>query len=121
MTDTVKEALSYLAGCCLHDAAFGPDDVAEEVWVISEGEYGPRVKGWNFGPESHQWALVKLTDGDYGFVEASEDYTGHGCQCGSYAKRIGPDPEAVWDVIPEYERDEVRQAVQSLYATDTPS
>jgi hypothetical protein len=123
----VREAMEALDSCCLHNPPFGPDDINEEVWAVSSGEYREGhglfgfSKGWEFGPESSQHALVLLWDGNYGYVHASEDYTGHGCQCGAYAAVIGPDPAAVWDQIEEYQRDEVRQAVESLYAADTPT
>jgi hypothetical protein len=87
MTITVDELRSTFASlteCCLHDPQWSPDDVAEVLAVVWEGdESGGWQRGEKQATESQAYTVVRLSDGRYGLLADSEDYTGHGCQCDS--------------------------------------
>lgn len=79
----LRDMFQELLGCCLHEPQWTPDDV-----------HG--IIAWNgdrqTGPESSSIIIVSLKKPDgprdgYGLLTQSEDYTGHGCQCGSMTVR----------------------------------
>ncbi len=74
----LEEMFKDLEACCLHDPQWHPADVAQEIrWQ------GDR----RTGSESSSVVIVRLTGGGYGLLTQQEDYTGHGCQCGSMTVR----------------------------------
>ena len=67
-----------LRDCCLHDPQWVPEDAEEELaWA------GDR----HTGSESSSIVIVRLKSDGYGLLTQSEDYTGHGCRCGSMTAR----------------------------------
>ena len=81
--DTVselEEMFTTLLGCCLHSPAWMPSDVASEI--VWEGDR-------QTGSESSSIVVVQLKGQPpaYGLLTQGEDYTGHGCQCGSFTAR----------------------------------
>lgn len=86
----LKDLFQYLDNCCLHEPDWRPDEV-EKVLLGIYRDYG---SDWKVAPEgsnkqgwsdSESITVVKLKDGGgYGLLAEDEDYTGHGCQCGSY-------------------------------------
>lgn len=63
--------------CCLHDPQWQAQDAKSMiVW------HGSRETG----PESNSLVIVRLDSG-FGLLTQFEDYTGHGCQCGSMTVR----------------------------------
>jgi len=86
--DNLRKEFQKLLGCCLHYPVWTPDDVSSIIigvqseyagWTVVEGPY---VK--DIGSESESYTIVQLTDGNLGLLEEGEDYTGHGCMCGSF-------------------------------------
>lgn len=82
----LADMFAELRGCCLHDPQWLPEDVERIIaW------HGDRQTG----SESSSVVIVQLRpggekrQGDYGLLTQSEDYTGHGCQCGSMTVREG--------------------------------
>jgi len=80
----LDDMFRVLTGCCLHNPQWQPGDVDKIVrWV------GDRSTGC----ESSSIVIVRLQWNaqekrcDYGLLTQSEDYTGHGCQCGSMTVR----------------------------------
>lgn len=73
-----------LQGCCLHDPQWTPDDVDREIAWIGDRQTGS---------DSSSIIVVRLKPPqgeprcEYGLLTQSEDYTGHGCQCGSMTVR----------------------------------
>ncbi len=81
--DDLKQMFEDVERCCLHDPVWRPDDVDTIVKWYGDHETGS---------ESSSQVLVRLKNKDrwsreWGYFEQSEDYTGHGCQCGSYTAR----------------------------------
>lgn len=87
-----------LLGCCLHNPTWTPVDVDKvlcsiwnrysEEWqdcAAPEGQYG----AWKDGTDSISYTVVRLKDGRFGLLSESEDYTGHGCQCGAATSVYG--------------------------------
>jgi len=87
---------TQLTDCCLHKPTWTPGDAVgvlasvqndDSVWSDESGvwtdckmdEYG----NWKAGTDSGSYTVVQLRDGRYGLLSESEDYTGHGCQCGA--------------------------------------
>ena len=92
MTD-LEEMFKDLEGCCLHDPQWHPADVAREIaWIGSR----------QTGSESSAIVVVGLIGGAYGLLTESEDYTGHGCQCGSMTVKE-PTMRALLSHLGEYE------------------
>lgn len=95
--EALPDLFQYVTGCCLHNPLWGPEDAVEVLGWTWNGEYdggngtGPK-RAWN---ESGQDVIVRLRDGAYGYFNESEDYTGHGCQCGSFAGKY-PTLEDLW-------------------------
>lgn len=104
--DDLRGTYESLASCCLHNPEWSPDDVTEVLCTVWSGE--DTGSEWRTGEktctESASYTVVKLTGGRFGLLAESEDYTGHGCQCGSttavYLASSGllimgvPEPEA---------------------------
>lgn len=74
--DELQARIEWLAECCLEH----PQDVPKIA----------RVVGWHDNRGDHdatddgtEYALWETPDGKFAVLEAGEDYTGHGCQCGS--------------------------------------
>ena len=72
--ETFTDQFTWADGCCLHDPLFRPADVEKVIGIKHTSGYYA---------ESETTAVVKLKDGRYGLFTASEDTTGHGCQCGA--------------------------------------
>ena len=66
MIDALKDHLKYLAGCCLQHPGEYDTDIEE---VIS---FYPAPQDGSGG------ALWRKSDGTYGVLNESQDYTGHG-------------------------------------------
>lgn len=74
MLEDLTELFKVVDGCCLMNPVFRPEDVESVLaW------HGDRQSQ----SESQSLVLVKLKDGKFGLFSQGEDYTGHGCQCGS--------------------------------------
>lgn len=70
----LRDMFNEVKNCCLHDPQWTPDDVQKIVlW------HGDRTTG----SESSSLIIAKLKDGKWGLFTQEEDYTGHGCRCGS--------------------------------------
>lgn len=82
--EELQQEFESLAGCCLHDLQWTPDDVAEVLCTVWNGDGSG---GWKPGEkecsDSNSCTVVRLKDGRFGLLDEWEDYTGHGCQCGS--------------------------------------
>jgi hypothetical protein len=85
----VEEQFQELSRCCLHNPQWTPADVRSVLFAVrSDGGWNEHWEdGSEFGPEAHVIIAVELDRGQYGLLVASEDYTGHGCQCGSFTGR----------------------------------
>jgi hypothetical protein len=85
----LQDYFEYLLTCCLHDPQWTPDEVASIVgWYSNEGLSSRWIAGESEGgSEVEVLVIVRLKDGSWGVLESSEDYTGHGCQCGSRTSR----------------------------------
>lgn len=83
-----------LLRCCLHQPVWTPTDATEvlcSVWhgddsggwadCLPDGADG--CYSWKTCSESSSYTVVQLKDGGFGLLSESEDYTGHGCQCGA--------------------------------------
>jgi hypothetical protein len=96
--EELRETYAGLLACCLHDLQWSPDDVAEPLCTVWQGDgsggWQPDAKQ---STESSAYVVVKLKDGRYGLLEDSEDYTGHGCQCGSSTAVYGSLDELLRD------------------------
>lgn len=104
-------AWDKLDACCLHNPGYTLDEVAEVVWAVTRESSGRWVAGrLEFGSESQQYALLYLTDNRLGFLEASEDYTGHGCMCRSRAYLVA-DIATAWRLLPIAELPAIRDAI----------
>ena len=87
--DNLRTELRKLLSCCLHNPAWDPDDVFNVLvgvqryfgceWTVVSGEHIKDVYS-----DSESYTVVELGDGMLGLLEEGEDYTGHGCQCGSF-------------------------------------
>lgn len=68
-----KIEMDRLQGCCLkHPEDYQVDQIVHvEYWVESIPD------------EATGYAIFRLKDGRWGSMDESQDYTGHGCQCGS--------------------------------------
>jgi hypothetical protein len=79
----LSEMFADLQGCCLHEPQWTPEEVQREItWI------GDR----HTGSDSSSLVIVLLKpvrdrSWEYGLLTQSEDYTGHGCQCGSMTAR----------------------------------
>ena len=104
-----------LEDCCLHQPQWRPIDVETVlagVWRGYEGNWQPVTvddpdgyPSWKPETESESAFAVKLKDGDYGLLHESEDYTGHGCQCGAFTGRYDGLRELLDACTPEYGAD----------------
>lgn len=103
--DDLRSTYESLASCCLHEPQWSPDDVADVLCAVWRGEdTGEQWKpGEKTCTESQSYTVVKLADGRYGLMEESEDYTGHGCQCGSTTAVYATLDELITMGIPEPE------------------
>lgn len=112
--EELRDTYAGLLACCLHDPQWSPDDVVEPLCTVWQGDGSG---GWQPGAkqstESSAYVVVKLKDGRYGLLEDSEDYTGHGCQCGSSTAVYGSLDDLLRMGIPE---DEARTAIQQACA-----
>lgn len=81
--DDLKEHFKYLESCCLHEPVWTPGDVTEILFAIQSDGSSSWTVGWEGGSETSVIVVVALKDG-YGLLSSGEDYTGHGCQCGSF-------------------------------------
>jgi len=77
----IFDVFADLEGCCLHEAQWKPIEVDRQLAWVSPGMAEP------LDSDSSSLLLVQLKNGDYGLLAESSDYTGHGCQCGSYTVR----------------------------------
>jgi hypothetical protein len=110
----LRETYAGLLACCLHDPQWAPDDVAEPLCTVWDGDEGGGWKpGAKQGTESVAYAVVRLKDGRYGLLADWEDYTGHGCQCSSSTSAYGSLDELLNMGIPE---DGARTAIQAALA-----
>lgn len=102
----LESAFVSLAACCLHDPLWTPADVES---VLGSAWRGDESGGWQRGgygdkdaAESQSVTVVRLKDGRFGLLDESEDYTGHGCQCGASATAYASLPELQRMGVPEY-------------------
>lgn len=91
MTDLkeLEEHFRNLRACCLHDPQWTPVEAAEVLFAVQRDPYGGDQweNGYHGGSDTSVVVGVRLRDGSYGLLSSSEDYTGHGCRCGSYTGR----------------------------------
>lgn len=113
--EDLRATYESLKGCCLHDLQWAPDDVTEALCTVWIGE--DTGSEWQAGEktcnDSSSYTVVRLADGRHGLLEESEDYTGHGCQCGSSTAVYGSLDELLRMGIPE---DDARTAIQQACA-----
>lgn len=96
----LEEMFMELRSCCLHDPQWLPEEVDREItWV------GDRKTG----RESESIVIVMLKSREYGLLTQCEDYTGHGCQCGSMTVRE-PTLSKLISHLADYEVERVLQA-----------
>jgi hypothetical protein len=83
--DAFRSEMESLERCCLkHPVDYKVGEIESvKYWVPSEpdGETG--------------YALFRLKDGRWGAMEESQDYTGHGWQCGSSVEFYATEEEAI--------------------------
>jgi hypothetical protein len=83
----LENEFQHLLGCCLHDPVWTPADATAVLCSIWNGGWEAGYPGWDDTPknatESSSYTIARLKDGRLGLLTESEDYTGHGCQCGS--------------------------------------
>ena len=112
--DELRATYASLSDCCLHEPQWSPDDVAEVLAVAWTGdESGGWRRGEKQSTESLSYTVVRLTDGRFGLLADSEDYTGHGCQCDSSTSIYGSFDEVLRMGIVE---DEPRVLIAQIVA-----
>jgi hypothetical protein len=80
-----KDEYHSFSGCCLDEATRHRVDHSVALYAFEPSEPDGDPGG----------ALTKLDDGTWAAFEESQDYTGHGCQCGSTSSVHSTRAEAI--------------------------
>jgi len=94
----LRSQFDMLESCCLHDPKWHLAQVAGVIAAVWSGDYSEPWQELDLAEgkpssDSESYTVVRLADGRFGLLAESEDYTGHGCQCGSSAVAFSTLPE----------------------------